>query len=386
MRIDSRAIELIPKTARSVIGSLPPIANARKAVLGDLGIPDEVLRYINWPTTYDRSNTDAALKGTDIEVPRLEDYAAKLWDHWERNLDPELFKDRSLKGAIGERTVMVTGASDGIGREIALVAAKAQAHVLLVSRTREKLEAVKAEIEEVGGTASVHPCDLSDLDDIDRLVKDVLAEHGTVDVLVNNAGRSIRRSVRLSFDRFHDYERTMTLNYFGAVKLILGLLPAMMHNKRGHILNVSSIGVQTNTPRFSAYVASKAALDAFSRCIASEIIDNNVHVTTVYMPLVRTKMISPTKMYDYFPALSPEEAAALVCDAMISRPKKVATGLGNFGEITYAISPKIVDQVLHQAYRIFPDSAASKGEEGEGKEKASAEGVAFAHLLKGVHW
>ena len=166
-----------------------------------------------------------------------------------------------------------------------------------------------AEIEEAGGTAFVHPADLSDMDDVERLADEVLAEHGGVDVLINNAGRSIRRSLRLSLDRFHDYERTMQLNYFGAVKLILKLVPAMAERQRGHIINVSSIGVQTNTPRFSAYVASKAALDAFSRCIASEVVDDGIHITTVYMPLVRTKMIAPTKMYDYFPAITPEEAA-----------------------------------------------------------------------------
>ncbi len=386
MRIDPGAFDLIPKGAKNVLGSLPPVANARKAVLGDLGIPDDILGYMNWPTKYDTTRAQAALAGSGIEVPRLADYAWRIWDYWERNLDPDLYRDRSLRGAIGDRVVLVTGASDGIGKEIAIQAADAGAHVLLVSRTREKLEAVQDEITAAGGTASVHPCDLNDLEDIDRLVGEVVDALGGVDVLVNNAGRSIRRSVRLSFDRFHDFERTMQLNYFGTIRLIMGLLPSMMERRRGHVMNISSIGVQTNTPRFSAYVASKAALDAFSRCIASELIDHDIHVTTVYMPLVRTKMIAPTKMYDYFPAMEPEAAAAWVCNAMIDRPKKLATGLGNFGQILYAISPKIVDQVLHQAYRIFPDSSAAKGEKTRKSEKASSEGMAFAYVLKGVHW
>ena len=136
------------------------------------------------------------------------------------------------------------------------------------------------------------------MSDIERMAKEVLQEHGRVDVLVNNAGRSIRRSIALSYDRFHDFERTMQLNYFGAVRLILTLLPVMRQHSPdgrygGHIINISSIGVQTNTPRFSAYVASKAALDAFSRCIASEVIDDGVHLTTIHMPLVRTPMIAP---------------------------------------------------------------------------------------------
>ena len=387
VRIDTRAARMLPRGAMSMVGSLPPVARSRQAILDDLGIPEEVLKFVTWRTSYACDNTLEALEGTDISCPPLEDYAWKLWDHWERHLDPDLFRDRSLRGTIEGRTVLITGASDGIGKQVALDAAAAGAHVLLVSRTREKLEAVKAEIEDAGGTASVHPCDLSEMDDIARMAEEVIDAHDGVDILVNNAGRSIRRSVKLSYDRFHDYERTMQLNYFGAVRLILALLPSMTARRRGHIINVSSIGVQTNTPRFSAYVASKAALDAFSRCIASEVVDDDVHLTTIHMPLVRTKMIAPTKMYDYFPAIETEEASTMVTDAMIRRPKKVGTGLGNFGEIAYAVAPKVVDQVLHQAYRLFPDSAAAKGDEsGGGGEEASTEGVAFAHLLKGVHW
>ena len=387
MRIDARAVRMLPKGTMQMVGALPPVAKSRRAILGDLGIPEEMMKFVNWRTTYSCDNTLEALEGTDIACPPLASYAWRLWDHWERNLDPDLFRDRSLRGTIEGRTVLITGASDGIGKQVALDAAAAGAHVLLVSRTREKLEAVQAEIEEAGGTAFVHPCDLTDMDDIVRMAAEVLDTHDGVDVLVNNAGRSIRRSVKLSYDRFHDYERTMQLNYFGAVRLILCLLPSMTARRRGHIINISSIGVQTNTPRFSAYVASKSALDAFSRCIASEVVDDDIHLTTIHMPLVRTKMIAPTKMYDYFPAIEPEEASLMITDAMIDRPKKVGTGLGNFGEVAYAIAPKVVDQILHQAYRLFPDSAAAKGDEAsKASEKASTEGVAFAHLLKGVHW
>ena len=208
----------------------------------------------------------------------------------------------------------------------------------------------------------MHRCDLSDMDDIDRMADEVLAQHGHVDVLVNNAGRSIRRSIALSYDRFHDFERTMQLNYFGAVKLILKLLPVMRERRSGQIVNVSSIGVQTNTPRFSAYVASKAALDAFSRCIASEIIDDGVAITTIHMPLVRTPMIAPTKMYDRFPTITPEKAADMICEAIIHRPKRIATPLGTLGQILYAINPKSMDYILNSAYKLFPDSRAARGE------------------------
>jgi short-subunit dehydrogenase len=264
--------------------------------------------------------------------------------------------------------------------------------VLLVARTAEKLEETKETIEARDGTAYVHSADLSDLDDIDRMADEVLAQHGHVDILVNNAGRSIRRSIALSYDRFHDFERTMQLNYFGAVKLILKLLPVMRERRSGQIINVSSIGVQTNTPRFSAYVASKAALDAFSRCIASEIIDDGVNVTIIYMPLVRTPMIKPTRMYDRFPTITPDEAADMISDAMIHRPKRIATPLGTLGQILYAINPKSIDYILNSAYKLFPDSSAARGE-GERKparpapsEEASTEQVMFASLMRGIHW
>ena len=158
-------------------------------------------------------------------------------------------------------------------------------------------------------------------------------------MLINNAGKSIRRSVDRSYDRFHDYQRTMQLNYFAPVKLILGLLPTMRERGSGHIINISTIGLQMNTPRFAAYLASKAALDAFSRSIGPEVINDGVHITTVYMPLVRTPMIAPTKIYDRFPTLSPEEAAQMIVDAIRKRPKKVATAIGNIGQLTYALAP-----------------------------------------------
>jgi NAD(P)-dependent dehydrogenase (short-subunit alcohol dehydrogenase family) len=257
-------------------------------------------------------------------------------------------------------------------------------------------------VKECGGVAHVHPADLSDLDDIERLAKEVLDEHGGIDILINNAGRSIRRSVAASYDRFHDYERTIQLNYFGALKLILAFMPGMRERKSGHIINVSSIGVQTNTPRFSAYVASKSALDAFSRCTAPEVVADNVKFTTVYMPLVRTPMIAPTGIYDAFPTLTPEEASQMLCDAMIDKPKRIASRLGTFGEVLYAISPKTVDIVLNTAYNLFPDSKASKGKKGkDGKDgdkkpapagekkddgEMSSEAVAMAYLLRGVHF
>ncbi len=361
MRIDQNMTNAVPKSVRAGLMAVPPVKRIRNQTLRDLGIPPDAMANRDFFCSFDARDTQRALKGTGIAVPPLSTYAPRIWDYWERNLDPDLFRERSLAKSIKGKRILITGASSGIGHETALKIGEAGGEVLLVSRTREKLEEVKGQVEERGGTAHVHPCDLSDLDDIDRMAQEVLEQHGGVDVLVNNAGRSIRRSVARSYDRFHDYERTMRLNYFGALKMILAFLPGMRERKDGHIINVSSIGVQTNTPRFSAYVASKSALDAFSRCVAPEVFEDRVSFTTVYMPLVRTPMIAPTSMYDAFPTLSPDEAALMLCDALIDKPKRLASRLGTFGEVLYAISPKTVDIVLNTAYNLFPDSKAAKG-------------------------
>jgi len=387
LRLDSGVTDPATSLVRSGLRLFPPAKRAARMALNQLDIPPAVLNYVNYPTSFDSTETRAALAGSGIEAPPLESYAARVWDYWERNLDPDLFKDRSLSAAVRGKVVLVTGASSGIGKATAVKVADAGATVLLVARSVEKLEETKAEIEGAGGVAHIHRCDMSDTEDVERMAEEVLAYHGQVDVLVNNAGRSIRRSVGLSYDRFHDYERTIQLNYLGAVRLILALLPSMRGRKSGHIINISSIGTQTNPPRFSAYVASKAALDAFGRVIASEVFDDGVHITTIHMPLVRTPMIAPTRMYDMFPAITPEEAAEMIAGAMIGRPKKVATRLGTFGELLYAIAPSVSDRILNTAYKLFPESQAAKGKTDEAPDKApTTEAVAFAHLMKGVHW
>ena len=399
MRVDANLTNVVPKPVRAGVKALPTVRAVRNQILHDLDIPPDVLEHRDFDADFDARDAQRALHGTGIAVPPLSSYAAKLWDYWERNLDPDLFRERSLSRSIDGKRILVTGASSGIGRELALKIGEAGGEVMLVSRTREKLEEVAEEVRQLGGRAHVHPADLSELDEIDRLAQEVLDEHGGVDILVNNAGRSIRRSVAASYDRFHDYERTMRLNYFGALKLILAFLPGMRERRSGHIVNVSSIGVQTNTPRFSAYVASKAALDAFSRCVAPEVIADRVHFTTVYMPLVRTPMIAPTNIYDAFPTLTPQEAAQMITDALIDKPKRSATRLGTFGEILYAISPKSVDLILNTAYKVFPDSKAARKDGGDGakpdekkeKEKEkdqemSTEAIAMAYLLRGVHF
>ena len=293
------------------------------------------------------------------------------------------------------KIVVVTGASSGIGEDCALKLAAAGATVILAARTPQKLQATLDKIQAQGGKAHAYACDIADMADCERFVKTVLDEHRHVDILINNAGRSIRRSVKFSFDRFHDFERTMQLNYFGALKLIFGFAPKMLERKSGHIINISSIGVLASPPRFSAYVASKAALDAFSWCAAPEFADSNVRFTTVNMPLVRTPMIAPTRLYDAFPTLSPDQAAELVMSAVIDKPKRVATGLGLAGAVAQAVAPGVSEFVLNQAYRLFPDSAAARG---LSEEEAAAEMAKlpkmpvdlarklFAQVFSGVHW
>src|SRR5215813_12269670 len=386
MRINARMFGFIPAPILYGIGSLAPIKRMIRAVLKDLGIPKDVFQFVNWPTRYDNREAAKALKGSGISVPPLDTYAYRLWDYWERNLDPDLFIDRSLSGRVTDKVVVVTGASSGIGKATALKLAAAGAKVMLVARGEDKLVETKKEIEAAGGRAWIYTCDISDMTSCDALVAKVLKEHGMCDYLVNNAGRSIRRGIINSFDRFHDFERTMQLNYFGALRLLMGFLPKMIEKKRGHIINVSSIGVLTNAPRFSAYVASKSAMDAFSACAASEFLDKGISFTTINMPLVRTPMIAPTKMYENVPTLSPEEAADLVAEAIVYKPVRIATRLGVFVAVAHAVAPKLTQILLNTAFNMFPESAAAAGKKEGEPQPLTAEQMAFAALTQGIHW
>src|ERR1700691_5965861 len=384
--IDKRILDIVPSTPLSLLMRVPPLRQARRLTLRELGIPREVLEHIDLVPTFNTRQAERALAGSDFEhPPALREYAVKLWDYWEREMDPSISRGRTLGEAVRDKRVLITGASSGIGRAAAGKVAGAGGIPLLVARNVEKLEEVRAEIVATGGLAYVYAADISDMDEVDRLIERVKDDHRNVDMLVNNAGRSIRRSISLSYERFHDFERTMQLNYFGAVQLIIGLLPQMRARGFGHIVTISSIGAQTNPPRFSAYVASKAALDAFTRVVASEVIGDGVTFTTIHMPLVRTPMIAPTKMYDAFPAISPEEAADMICEALRARPKEMGTWMGKFGEVAYTLSPSTVDRLLHLAYGVFPDPAASQGH-AEVEEHVSFEQIAMATLTRGVHW
>jgi short-subunit dehydrogenase len=351
--------------------------------LGRFGIPAEVLEHASFPTVYASKSTQKALAGSGLAVPDLESYASTLWSYWEEMLDDSIKSDKAAVSALKGKTVVITGASSGIGLVTAVQVAKAGAIPILVARGKDKLESTKALIESQGGTAYAYGCDLSDLQAIDALTSALSADFEHIDYVVNNAGRSIRRSLKLSEDRFHDFERTMQLNYFGAIRLIMGILPKMRDQKSGHIVNISSIGVLTNPPRFSAYVASKAALDAWSNVVSSELVGDGVSFTSIHMPLVRTPMIAPTKMYDRFPTISPGQAAEMVISALVDRPHEINTLTGNLGALAHTLAPKVAVRVLQLAYLIFPDSAAARG---EAAATPTNEQVMMSRVLKGVHW
>ena len=387
MRVDARMFAFLPGSVRMAVVGLPPVRRFVGMLLRDFRIPKEVLKFITYPTRFDNRETERALKGSGIAVPRLEDYAWRLWDYWERRLDPDLFIDRSLKGKVKGKVVVITGGSSGIGLSTAQKVAAAGATTVIVARGEEELFKARDAMKAAGGKVFAYTADLADMADCDRLVNTILAEHGHVDILVNNAGRSIRRSIELSYDRFHDFERTMQLNYFGSLRLIMGFMPGMVARRKGHIINISSIGVLANSPRFSAYVASKAALDAFSRCAQGELSGKGISFTTINMPLVKTPMIAPTKMYDSVPTLTPDEAADLVVKGIIEKPSRIATRLGIFSSVVNALAPKAYEVIMSTAFELFPDSAAAKGDKQALRDETpSQEQIAFAALMRGVHW
>ncbi|MEV1116436.1 SDR family oxidoreductase [Actinosynnema sp. NPDC049800] len=318
-------------------------------VLTELGIPPQVVPHLAVHAEFDSTATRTV---TGLEPPDFAGYAHVLWKYWSAHLDP---LRAARKHGLAGRTVLITGASSGIGAATALAVAREGAVPLLVARRAEELEQVAERIRAEGGTAHTYPCDLTDAEAVGALLKQVLAEHDGIDALVNNAGRSIRRSVHLSVDRLHDYERTMALNYFAPLRLVLGLLPHMRERRSGHIVNISSMGVQLNTPRFSAYLASKSALDAFSRVAAGETVADGVTFTSVRMPLVRTPMIGPTKAYDAFPAATPERAARWVVHALERRPEEVNLPSGLLAELARKTAPKHVRSLVHLAYRAMPE-------------------------------
>ena len=383
--INAALMGFIPKSVKKGLMALAPVRRVYKAIMQDLGLPEDMMNFVNYPTRFDCRETLAALKGSGVECPNLKDYAWRLWDYWERHLDPDLHIDRSLRGTVAGKVVLVTGGSSGIGLAAAHKFAEAGAITVICGRDQDKLDEACAEAKAKGYEFVAYSADIADMADADRFVKQLVEDHGGVDFLINNAGRSIRRAIEGSYERFHDFERTMQLNYFGCLRVTMGLLPGMVAKRKGHVVNISSIGVLTNAPRFSAYVASKAALDAWTRCASSEFADQGISFTTINMPLVRTPMIAPTQIYKNVPTLAPEEAADLIAQACIFKPVRIATRLGVTGQVLHAFVPRVAQIVMNTSFRMFPDSSAAKGEKGA-KPQLSAEAVAMQQMMRGIHF
>ena len=387
LRVNAALLGFIPQSVVKGVMALPPVRRIKNAVVKDLGIPEDTLSFINYPVRFDCRETLKALEGTKIEVPALEDYAYKLWDYWERNLDPDLFIDRTLKGQITGKVILITGGTSGIGQATALkIAAAGTAKAVVVcGRDQEKIDETLKLAKKQGVKIVAYQADVADEAGCAAFVQTLTEKHGGVDILVNNAGRSIRRALEASYDRFHDFERTMDVNYFGALRITMGVLPGMVTKKKGHIINISSIGVLTNAPRFSAYVSSKAALDAWTRCASSEFADRGISFTTINMPLVKTPMIAPTKIYNNVPTLEPEEAADMIIRAIVYKPVRIATRLGIAGQVLHAFAPRIAQIVMNTSFRMFGDSEAAKGKKNE-VVGPSVDQIALSNLMRGIHF
>ena len=387
LRFDPKIFNFMPTALADLLAKLPPVKRLKSAIFERIGMPESAAILAKYETRYDSRQTQRLLEGSGIKPPKLASYAARIWDYWERNLDPDLFVDRTLEGQVRDRVVLITGGSAGIDKALAIRLAASGAKIVITARNQEALEETCAEIRAEGGQAFSYVCDGADLEAVDQVMQQIETEHGGVDILINNAGRSIRRSVALAYDRFHDFERTMQLNYFGALRVILRVLPGMDQRRRGHVINISSMGVLGHPPRFSAYIASKSALEAFSLCAAAEYSDRNIHFTNINMPLVRTAMIAPTKIYEYAPALEVDEAIDLIVDAIIHKKARVATGMGRVQQLLELLFPKFSEITNNATFRMFPDSEAAKGLPAPAAApEATSEQIAMAALMKGVHF
>lgn len=340
----------------------------RNIAATQLGVPAEVLDVVELASTFRSELTREALRGSGITVPDFASYAPALWRYWAEHLDPDRARRDHPDGPLVGRHVIITGASSGIGRAAAIAVADRGACVFALARNGSALDDLVTEIRAAGGQAHAFTCDVTDSDSVESTVKDILGRFGHVDYLVNNAGRSIRRSVVASTDRLHDYERVMAVNYFGAVRMVLALLPHWRERRFGHVVNVSSAGVQARNPKYSSYLPTKAALDAFADVVSTETLSDHITFTTIHMPLVKTPMIVPSRRLNPVPAITPEHAAAMVVRALVDKPVRIDTPLGTLADVGQYFTPKLARRVLHQLYLGYPDSPAARGAVPAGRE------------------
>ncbi|GAA1481737.1 SDR family oxidoreductase [Gordonia sinesedis] len=372
----------------------PAIALSGKGVLRmgrDLlaaqeGVPPALLDATSLPVDFRSDESVRRLRELGVMVPELADYAPRLWDYWTRHLDPARYRRRDPRGPLVGKHILITGGSSGIGKATARMCVARGATVFIVARNADELDAAATELNSTEakegvprGRVYAYPCDITDEESGRSLVKNILAEHGHVDILVNNAGRSIRRSTLHSVDRMHDYHRVMAVNYFGAVNLVLALLPHMIERQCGHVVNVTSIAVQSHGARFGAYAASKAALEAFSDSTGTETLSDHVTFTNIRLPLVQTRMIEPTEVYRSSPGTwSADKAAARVLDGILRRPRRISSPLGDLVDLGHRFAPDLTTRVLHQEFLMFGESAAALGTGGDGGVAGGSGGPAGA--------
>lgn len=292
-----------------------------------------------------------------------------MFDAWfqERSRRSRERRQQRLAHALSGQRILITGASSGIGRTFAQLVAEAGGDAVLVARRREELEQVSEEFTRFGGVAHVHVADLSDTDAVANLATTVLSEHGPVDILVNNAGRSIRRPV--ADTKPEDFRQLIDINYLGPVGLTMGLLPAMLEKGRGHIIQISTIGVQTGAPGFSAYVSAKAAADHFARTLRLELGGAGIRVTTIQVPLVRTPMMEPTRIYRAFPAQGLDKAAGRIAEAVIHRPARIASVWSTTLEVIHAVAPGALGWVFKVGHDPFHRLMSKRLERSEGRPR-----------------
>ncbi|KJR08740.1 SDR family oxidoreductase [Gordonia sihwensis] len=358
-----------PMLAASGRGLLRP---GRDLIAEQTGVPPAILDVASLPVVFRSDATAAELDTLGVRLPDLDEYAPRLWRYWYENLDPARHRRNDSRGPLVGKNILITGASSGIGRATARMCVRRGANVFLVARDADRLIETAAELDaEVPkpglpvGRAYAYPVDITDEAAVQTLVKSVICEHGHVDVLVNNAGRSIRRATANAVTRSHDYHRMMAVNYFGAVYLTLALLPHMIERQSGHIVNVSSIEVQSRAPRFGAYAASKAALEAFSDATGAETLSDHVTFSNVRIPLTRTRMIVPTNAYDSARGIwSVDKAAHRVLHAIVERPKRVNTLLGDLLDFGHHAAPRLTNRLLHQDFLLHEESDAALGRTG----------------------
>ncbi len=341
------------KNAATLFLGQDAIAHWSRRLARRLGAPESALDALNTAVTFDTANLERGLAASGLTCPPLEAYAKHLWRYWEDHLDPNRDPEAKRHARLAGTRILVTGASSGVGEALALACARYGARLVLVARRQEELERVAASARDRGGEAHVVVADLRDPEACDRTVREAQAALGAIDVLVNNAAKSIRRLTVDALDRAHDYERTMQLNYFAPVRMTLALLPSMRAQQHGQIVNVLTWGIWVGTPRFGAYLPSKCALESFGAALAAELWHDGIRVSDVLLPWVRTSMLADA--YDDVPMMNAEQAAGWILHAIVDRKRRVAPSWAKLVALFRVLDPegqtRTLNALLHATSR-----------------------------------